>query len=90
MKLSIICLTVLFFFLSASSLCAGTLYSWTDEKGMTHLSNETPPDNAKEIKEFIFGQSEEESQGPAKTIHEGEEKKGEEGVQGAYVTGIEI
>jgi hypothetical protein len=80
LRVFLVVVSSLFF---ASTVTAGTLYSWKDDKGMTHLSNQAPPKDAKDVKEFIFSQHEEENSAAMKTGHEGEEKESEEPAKGA-------
>jgi hypothetical protein len=43
---------VLWVCIFASDLNAASMYSWTDENGVTNLSNKPPPENSKDIKEY--------------------------------------
>ena len=63
-----VCLVVLSSLFFASTVTAGILYSWKDDK---------------DVKEFIFSQHEEENSAAVKTGHEGEEQESEEPAKGA-------
>ena len=41
-----ICTIILFCFLAVSASNAGKVYTWTDEKGVTHISESPPPPDA--------------------------------------------
>jgi hypothetical protein len=52
MRLLSICFVIFFLCLCIPNLNAAKMYSWTDEAGVMHLSNQPPPEDAKGIKEY--------------------------------------
>ena len=76
MRLLGICFVIFFLCLCIPNLNAAKMYSWTDEAGVMHLSNQPPPENAKGIKEYdMIEESEKPSQGTAGEVMRSEPKE---------------
>lgn len=74
MKLKIISLAVLFICFCSSNLISG-IYSWTDENGVKHYSNTTPPQDAAVTEEIQASNSDEVADGTAVKQQSREVKK---------------
>jgi hypothetical protein len=80
MRFLVIFSAILWVFLGTLDSNAASMYSWTDENGVTNLSNRPPPENARDIKVHkMYQENEAEKDAVAEKVMQSEPEKNDTG-----------